>query len=554
MVSQLSIDKLAGLILPASAGATLVQIDMHCDRIILGSTRVRSRQFLWGWDVVKRLNIYLVLWILEWGFLPWAWADESMQIPPLTDAQTKAYAECKTATELMMAGKKKEALEKFKDAESNFPPVAELHLDYATVLYRNGDVETALLHAKEAVRLKPTLAPAWIELATLYEQLLQWEEAVVALEHYSKLCPNDSDSINRTIAKIKQDHLLRPESTTSINAPDYLDDLVQIGCARWPKKRQPITVFIQSGEAVEGFRPEMESALRQAFADWEEATKPVIEFKFVNSPSEAMIHCSWIAGKDGVNSFNEGGHAEPSIHADGISRCDLVLCTKPNVSLKSHLYLDNESTNLSDSRLHFVALHEVGHAIGLPHSRNPNDVMFPTCTDDTKKLSERDVATVRALYGAAGDAAIARPENAERIEASTTRVPVPPGYGKSTVINGEDAVSLCNRGAKELNLEKNFAAAIKDFSASLAIDPSSKVAEENLQAAYYNCAIDHYKNQRWGPALDMFKKAFAIREKRGVPVSDSMYMQNVHGIIECLQLMNRDAEVPRWQSLLTNHK
>jgi len=56
----------------------------------------------------------------------------------------------------------------------------------------------------------------------------------------------------------------------------------------------------------------------------------------------------------------------------------------------------NGGYSLPDEALLAVAVHETGHALGLPHSADSNDVMYPATR--TGVLSERDRRTAQVLY------------------------------------------------------------------------------------------------------------------------------------------------------------
>jgi Matrixin len=55
---------------------------------------------------------------------------------------------------------------------------------------------------------------------------------------------------------------------------------------------------------------------------------------------------------------------------------------------------------MGEDFLRFVALHEFGHLVGLPHSGDPRDVMHPG--NRNAHLSSRDVRSAQTLYGFAG--------------------------------------------------------------------------------------------------------------------------------------------------------
>jgi len=56
----------------------------------------------------------------------------------------------------------------------------------------------------------------------------------------------------------------------------------------------------------------------------------------------------------------------------------------------------NTNFELAPQQVMLTAAHEMGHALGLPHSDSERDVMYPTNT--ARNLSTRDFRTVDALY------------------------------------------------------------------------------------------------------------------------------------------------------------
>lgn len=97
------------------------------------------------------------------------------------------------------------------------------------------------------------------------------------------------------------------------------------------------------------------------------------------------------------------------------------------------------------STLYQVALHELGHALGLNHSTDPTAVMYPTAQTTNPGLSIADIAGMQLLYGAPTDADIGLSDTTDglslHLPADAYTGPVA-GLQQQYVYSGSDSVNL----------------------------------------------------------------------------------------------------------------
>jgi hypothetical protein len=146
--------------------------------------------------------------------------------------------------------------------------------------------------------------------------------------------------------------------------------------ARWPARvDDPIRVWIEP-VSVAGYAGQV----REAFIEWTDVGLP-IQFTFVDRARDAEILVRWTARLE-----RKTGNTVWRVDRDGWMRgSDVLLATH----LSSGRPLDARS-------LRAIALHEIGHALGLAHSDDRHDVMAPLVR--VASLSGGDRATARLLY------------------------------------------------------------------------------------------------------------------------------------------------------------
>ena len=151
---------------------------------------------------------------------------------------------------------------------------------------------------------------------------------------------------------------------------------------RWvDREGRPLRVYYEP-TTVSGFTPALGRAARDAFARWSRVGGIPIDFVVVRTPEQAEVIVRWIDRF----SVPRAGQADLVWRSDGVlQRGTLTLAT-----------LDGVGRQLTVDEVFTVALHEIGHLVGLGHSDEPRDVMYPTTS--VHDLTTRDRRTAMLLY------------------------------------------------------------------------------------------------------------------------------------------------------------
>jgi predicted Zn-dependent protease len=141
----------------------------------------------------------------------------------------------------------------------------------------------------------------------------------------------------------------------------------------------PLRVWVQP--AASGAAPGTVHAVRLAAAEWNAQGLPV-RLRLGSDSASANVRVTW------TQRFSEPISGRTTRVDDGrrhLVGADVVLALQ-----------HSDGRPLTDEEMRVLALHELGHAIGLDHSADPASVMRPRVR--VRSISAGDRARVRQLY------------------------------------------------------------------------------------------------------------------------------------------------------------
>lgn len=264
----------------------------------------------------------------------------------------------------------------------------------ASLLFKNGQYQEAASAINKAIEIDPNKGLYYLMLHDFETASGNQQAALDAWKTFLDKFPGDPEyeKISQAYQYSQQDMKDRADQRMLGNKPLPIEQKYS-----WPLKMFPLKVFIHN-RYDDNFklRPtenqmseDTPAAVIQKACDmWTVSSQNRVSFMMTDRPEEAQIEVFFTDSSDGLEqSFAQGITEHPQLGESKARVRLLAITPSSGQPLDRGAFLD-------------TVLHEFGHALGLEHSDDVRDIMFPTLHQRPLcSLSQNDARRMQILYG-----------------------------------------------------------------------------------------------------------------------------------------------------------
>lgn len=480
---------------------------------------------------------------------------------PITAEQYQAAQKVQESLKYFRAGNLQEALSKAEEAQKIAPDFYYVLGALGVTQARLGRSDEAIANLKRAYELKPDSADILWSLGATLQSAGRTDEALNRLNDFLTRFPKDPKvEQGRGLKTLLERQKNIVSKITEHSDKDYFAEATGQKLVRWADQALPIKLYIADAAKVPGYKPSYGEIFKQSLQEWQSASDNKISFQQVSNRSEAVLEVVWSNQQSDVTNPAEGGETRLVPNGQCLSAARIILLTNPPVT----------GLTMNDQVMHFVCLHEIGHALGLTgHSNSPGDIMYTSLPLNFEKLqlSSRDAATMKRLYQTAITAGptnsnatnlttLADIDTANDITASNDKAVTAMNQGnytlaasilkaavdrhpQSDVLRRNYAAALNNTGLQAMQ-QQQFEKAVEIFQQSLRLEPDSKTAQTNIGIVHYNQGLLLMKSGKPAAAEGILRTAATELKKAG----NSDVLLKVNNLLEAVEKKQTKAAPP----------